>query len=149
MAGLEFDIPMDYMKDLLSNSFDDIAKEALEEAEPILKASIQNSIKAAERGKSTGELVNSIKGTKPKKTKTDAYIVNVGPSGQSKTFYTVGTGKKTRKYPVSNALKAIWLNYGNRDEKQAPRPWLTPAINNASSIIMQKMQKIWEERTKT
>lgn len=147
MAGLEFDIPMDYMAGLLSSSFDDIAKEALEEAEPMLKQSIQNSIRAAEKGTGTGELVNSIKGTKPKKTKTDAYIVNVGPSGQSKTFYTVGTGKKTRKYPVSNALKAIWLNYGNAH--QAPRPWLTPAINNVSSAIMQRMQKIWEERTKT
>lgn len=147
MAGLEFDIPMDYMAGLLSSSFDDIAKEALEEAEPMLKQSIQNSIRAAEKGTGTGELVNSIKGTKPKKTRTDAYIVNVGPSGQSKTFYTVGTGKKTRKYPVSNALKAIWLNYGNAH--QAPRPWLTPAINNVSSAIMQRMQKIWEERTKT
>lgn len=147
MAGLEFDIPMDYMAGLLNSSFDDIAKEALKEAEPMLKQSIQNSIRAAEKGTGTGELVNSIKGTKPKKTKTDAYIVNVGPSGQSKTFYTVGTGKKTRKYPVSNALKAIWLNYGNAH--QAPRPWLTPAINNVSSAIMQRMQKIWEERTKT
>lgn len=147
MAGLEFDIPMDYMAGLLNSSFDDIAKEALEEAEPMLKQSIQNSIRAAEKGTGTGELVNSIKGTKPKKTRTDAYIVNVGPSGQSKTFYTVGTGKKTRKYPVSNALKAIWLNYGNAH--QAPRPWLTPAINNVSSAIMQRMQKIWEERTKT
>lgn len=147
MASLNLDIPDDFMKDLLSASFDDIATNALEEVEPILKESIKNSIQAAERGQSTGELVNSIKGTKPKKTKTDAYIVNVGPSGQSKTFYNQKSGSKTRKYPVSNALKAIWLNYGNAH--QAPRPWLTPAINNVQNVIMNKLQKIWEERTKT
>ena len=147
MASLNLDIPDDFMKDLLSASFDDIATDALEEVEPILKESIQNCIRAAEKGSSTGELVNSIKGTKPKKTKTDAYIVNVGPSGQSKTFYNQKSGSHTRKYPVSNALKAIWLNYGNAH--QAPRPWLTPAINNVQNVIQQKLQKIWEERTKT
>lgn len=146
MASLNLDIPEDFLKEVLSASFDDIAIDALKEAEPILKESIQNSIRAAETGESTGELVNSIKGTKPKKTNTDAYIVNVGPSGKSSTFYTQKSGKRTRKYPVSNALKAIWLNYGRAG--QAPRPWLTPAINNCTNQIMQKMQKIWEERTK-
>ena len=50
MASLNLDIPEDFLKDVLSASFEDIAVNALEEAEPILKESIQNSIRAAETG---------------------------------------------------------------------------------------------------
>ncbi len=58
------------------------------------------------------ELVESIKSNKPKRTKTDAWIVNVGPRGYSKKkTYRSGKGK-ARKYRVSNALKLIWKEYG-------------------------------------
>ena len=145
MAQLDINFPDNLLGNLLSSSFEDIAKEALEEATPVMVESIKDSIRAAERGAGTGELVESIKGVKPKKTKTDAYIVNVGPSGKSKTFYYDSKNHK-RTYPVSNALKGIWLNYGNAH--QAPSPWLTPAINNAQAEILRIFQKKWEEMTR-
>lgn len=143
MANLNLEIPEDYLKDLLDNDFDEIAPEMLEKVAPILKEATQKAIKSAESGQGTGELVNSIKVTKPKKTNTDAYIVNVGPSGTSKTHY-YDSATHTRKYPVSNALKAIWLNYGNAH--QGARPWLTPAVNSSEPKILTELQKLWEEK---
>jgi hypothetical protein len=145
MAGLEINFPDNLLSNLLNASFEDIAKEALTEVTPIMVESIKDSIRAAERGAGTGELVDSIKGVKPKRTKTDAWVVNVGPSGKSNNNYYYGKSHK-RQYPVSNALKAIWLNYGNAH--QAPSPWLTPAINNSQAEILRRMQKKWEEMTR-
>ena len=143
MAGLGFEIPMDYLSALLDADFDTLAPEMIEAAVPILEDSIRKSIKNAESGKGTGELVKSIKVTKPKKTATDAYIANVGPSGKSSNHYYDSATHK-RAYPVSNALKAIWLNYGNAH--QPARPWLTPAVNSCKDKILDKMQKIWDEK---
>ena len=145
MAELDINFPDDLFSNLINSSFEDIAKEALEDVTSIMVESIKDSIRAAEHGSGTGELVESIKGVKPKKTKTDAWVVNVGPSGKSKSYYYDSKTHK-RQYPVSNALKGIWLNYGNAH--QAPSPWLTPAINNAQAEILLKMQKKWEEMTR-
>lgn len=145
MAGLGFEIPMDYLSALLEHDFDEIAPEMIEKVTPILEKSIKSSIRAAESGHDTGELINSIKVTKPKKAVTDAYIANVGPSGKSSNHYYDSATHK-RSYPVSNALKAVWLNYGN--SHQPPRPWLTPAVNNCQNEILEELQKLWEEKVK-
>lgn len=143
MADLGFEIPEDFLKDLLDHDFDEIAPEMLEKVAPVLKEATQKAIRSAESGHGTGELERSVKVTKPKKTATDAYIVNVGPSGVSKSHY-YDSASHSRKYPVSNALKAIWLNYGNAH--QAPRPWLTPAVNSCESKILSELQKLWEDK---
>lgn len=143
MADLGFEIPEDFLSDLLNNDFDDMAPEMLKKVAPVLKEATQKAIKSAESGRGTGELVNSVKISPPKKTNTDAYIVNVGPSGNSKTHY-YDSATHSRKYPVSNALKAVWLNYGNAH--QSPRPWLTPAVNESESKILTELQKLWEEK---
>lgn len=144
MANLGFEIPEEYLKELTENDFDKLAPEMIEKVTPILETAVKKAIRSAESGRGTGELVNSIKVTKPKKTNTDAYIANVGPSGKSKSHY-YDSATHSRKYPVSNALKAIWLNYGN--EHQPARPWLTPAVNNSQPKVLNELQKIWEERT--
>ena len=143
MADLGFSIPEDYLKDLLDNDFDELAPQMIDETLPTLETSITRHLTSVIHG-GTGELAKSVAVTKPKKTKTDAYIGNVYIKGQSKNHY-YGGASHNRKYPVSNALKAIWLNYGNAHE--GARPWLTPAVNACQAEILEKLQKKWEELT--
>lgn len=141
MADLGFSIPDDYLKDLLDNDFDVLAPRMLDEVTPILEQSIKRHLNSVIHDGS-GELMGSIKVTRAKKTKTDAWISNVCPSGQSKNYYHDSRAYR-RVYPVSNALKAVWLNYGNAH--QAARPWLTPAVNACQSEILIRMQRIYDE----
>lgn len=143
MADLGFDIPEDFLKELTDNTFEELAPEMLDEVLPILDNSIRQSLTSVVHG-GTGELINSIAKTKPKKTNTDAWIANVYIKGQSNNYY-YGGASHNRQYPVSNALIAIWLNYGNAH--QPARPWLTPAVNSCQGEIMEKLQKKWEELT--
>lgn len=143
MADLGFNIPDDYLRDLLGADFDELAPEMLDEVLPILEQSIRRRLTGVIHNGS-GELAGSISVTRPKKTKTDAWIANTYIKGQSKKHY-YGSTTHNRQYAVSNALKAIWLNYGNAH--QAARPWLTPAVNACEAEIMDKMQKKWEEIT--
>lgn len=143
MAGLGFDIPEDYLKELTDNNFEELAPEMLNEVLPILETSITRHLTSVIR-EGTGELAKSVSVTKPKKTNTDAWIANAYIKGQSKNYY-YGGASHNRKYAVSNALKAIWLNYGNAHE--GARPWLTPAVNSCQSEILEKLQKKWEEIT--
>lgn len=143
MADLGFDIPEDYLKELTDNNFDEIAPEMLDTVLPILETSITRHLTSVIRN-GTGELVRGISVTKPKKTNTDAWITNVYIKGESKNHY-LGSTTHSRKYTVSNALKAIWLNYGRAN--QPARPWLTPAVNSCQSEILDKLQKKWEEIT--
>lgn len=143
MADLGFNIPDDYLRDLLGADFDELAPEMLDEVLPILEQSIRRHLTGVIHNGS-GELAGSISVTRPKKTKTDAWIANTYIKGHSKKHY-YGSTTHNRQYAVSNALKAIWLNYGNAH--QAARPWLTPAVNACEAEIMDKMQKKWEEIT--
>lgn len=143
MADLGFDIPEDFLKELTDNTFEDIAPQMLDEVLPILETSITRHLSSVIHN-GTGELVKSIAVTKPKKTNTDAWIANTYIRGQSKNHY-YGGANHTRSYPVSNALIAVWLNYGNAH--QAARPWLIPAVNSCQGEILDKMQKKWEELT--
>lgn len=143
MADLGFNIPDDYLSDLLDNNFDEIAPEMLNEVIPTLETSIKRHLTGVIHG-GTGELAGSVAVTRPKKTKTDAWIGNVYIKGKSKNYY-YGSTTHSRKYAVSNALKAIWLNYGNAH--QGARPWLTPAVMSCQTEILDKLQKKWEELT--
>lgn len=145
MALFDIDFPEDFLSELLETDFDEIAEEALKDAAPVLEKSMKQSCQRAIRHESDSELVNSIKSSKPKKTKTDAWIVNVFPSGYSKKkIYRAGKGGK-RKYPVSNALKAIWLEYGIAG-RQAPRPFIRTACNNVRETILARMQEVYEKK---
>ncbi len=147
MAGLELNVPDDYLKQLIDTSFEEIADQALKEAAPTLQESIVKSIKASMQPHGDSELLKSIRTSKPKATKTDAYIVNVYPSGNARQTYYYAHGKKIYKYTVSNALKAIWLEYGNREGRQPPRPWLAHAVNDSTAEVMRIIQKVWEAKT--
>lgn len=143
--GFDVNIPDDFLEGLLKTDFEEIAKEAAEECAPILKESMQKQLSQVIQHEGGSDLVNSIKISKPKRTKTDGYIVNVGPSGSSDTYY-YAHGKKKRKYRVSNVLKAIWLEYGRRG--QAARPWLATSTKNVQAQILKKMQDIYNSKVK-
>lgn len=144
MAEFEIDFPDDFLSELLETDFDEIAEEALRETAPLLERSMKVSCERAVRHEGDSELVASIKAAKPKKTKTDAWIVNVGPRGYSDTKMYNGK-KKGRKYKVSNALKAIWKEYGITGQ-QAPAPFITNATNAVRDTVMNKMQEIYNRK---
>lgn len=144
MADFEIDFPDDFLSELLDTDFDEIAEEALNETAPLLEDSMKKSCKEAIAHEGDSELVDSIKSTKPKKTKTDAWIVNVSPKGYSKTkvYHHKRTG---RKYPVSNALKAIWKEYGIPG-RQPPRPFIASACNKVRDSVMSRIQEIYNKK---
>ena len=144
MAGFEIDFPDDFLSGLLDTDFEEIAEAALNETAPLLESSMKQSCKAVITHEGDSELVDSIKSSKPKRTKTDAWIVNVSPKGYSKTkvYHHTRTG---RKHPVSNALKAIWKEYGIPG-RQPPRPFITSACNKVRDSVMEKMQKVYNRK---
>ena len=141
MAGFEVDFPEDFLSELLDTDFDEIAEEALQEAAPLLEQSMKQSCRTVIEHEGDSELVDSIKSSKPKRTKTDAWIVNVSPKGYSK-IKVYRHKRKGRRYKVSNALKAIWKEYGIPG-RQPPRPFIDNACNRASSSVMSKMQEVY------
>lgn len=145
MALFDVEFPEDFLSDLLETDFDEIAEEALKEAAPILESSIRRSCRSVIEHSGESELVKSIKSNEPKKTKTDAWIVNVGPRGYSRTK-TYRSGKGEKKKPVSNALKLIWKEYGVAG-RQPARPFLTKACNAVREAVMEKMQNVYERKT--
>ena len=149
MAMFDMEFPDDFMRELMGTDFDEIAKDMLQEAAPLLQESLKVSAKKEVLHEGESEMVDSIKPSIPKKTKTEAWIVNVGPKGYSDTkIYTAKNSKgvKTkRKYKVSNAVKAIWKEYGI-EGRQAPRPFIQNATNNAQKAVMDSMQESYNRK---
>lgn len=119
-------------------SFDDIAEKALNESVPILEGTMRSAAASAVKHDGDSAMVNSIKGSKPKKvTATDCWIVNVGPRGYSSTKKYHGkrkSGKSKQTYQVSNALKAIWKEYGIPGHQSA-QPFMQKATNAAKGRV--------------
>ena len=145
MALFEVDFPEDFLSDLLDTEFSEIAEEALSEASPMLVDSMKKYCTGVIQHDGDSELVNSFKSNKPKRTKTDAWIVNVDPKGYSSTKMYTAKGRKKRKYPVSNALKAIWKEYGIPG-RQPPRPFIASACNSVRGSVMAKMQEVYNRK---
>ncbi|MCQ2087994.1 MAG: HK97 gp10 family phage protein [Bacilli bacterium] len=143
--AFNIEFPDDFLSDLLDTDFSEIAEDALKEAAPIVESSMKNSLKRVISHDGESELQNSIKASKPKEARTDAWIVNVGPSGQSKTKTYKSKKGKNRKYPVSNALKAIWLEHGIPGQ-QAPKPFIQSAVNDAEEKVIKKIQEVYEKK---
>lgn len=119
-------------------SFDDVAEKALNESVPILEATMRSAAAAAVKHDGDSAMVNSIKGSKPKKSaSTDCWIVNVGPRGYSSTkryHAKRKSGHSKQTYQVSNALKAIWKEYGIPGHQQA-QPFMDKATNAARGRV--------------
>ena len=124
--------------DFLDMDFDDAAERALNEASHVLEGTMRSAAAAAVKHDGDSAMVNSIKASKPKKVaSTDCWIVNVGPRGYSSTKTYHGkrkSGKSKQTYKVSNALKAIWKEYGIPGH-QSPQPFMQKATNQAQARV--------------
>ena len=129
--------------------FDDIAEEALTQSIPILEGTMRSAAAASVKHSGDSAMVNSIKGSKPKKvTSTDCWIVNVGPRGYSNhTYHAKRTGGKKSKqsYKVSNALKAIWKEYGIPGHQSA-QPFIQKAANQARPRVEKIIEDSFNKR---
>ena len=137
------DFPEDFLKDLLQTDTSDICQEALKEAAPLLEQSMKNTLRQ-DNHELSGELINSIKANKPKQANNGAWMVHVRPTGYSSinSYSVKGKGNTIRKHKVSNALKAIWIEYGVNG-RQPARPFLTRTVNDVRSASMQRMQEVY------
>ncbi len=132
------------LDELFGIDFDEVAEEALKEAAPILERSMKAAVQASIGHSGDSELVRSIKANKPRKSKNGAWIVNVAPKGYSKV--KVYHAKKSgRTYPVSNALKAIWKEYGIAG-KQPAHPFLAKAVNDAENEVLETIQRKFDQK---
>lgn len=141
----EINFPADHLEELLNTDFDEIAEEALKEAAPVLVASLKASCQKVIDHDGESELVESITSNAPKKARTGAWIVNVYPKGYSNIKKYRAVSNRNRKYAVSNALKLIWKEYGVAG-RQAARPFLTNACNNARDPILAKLQEVYNRK---
>lgn len=134
---------------LFDISFDEICQEALGEATPILEHTMKSAAAASIIHDGESAMVNSIKGSTPKKVSaTDCWIVNVGPRGSSstKTYHGQRKGGKSKQtYQVSNALKAIWKEYGIPGH-QAAMPFMDKATNQARARVEKIIEDSFNKR---
>lgn len=144
MAGFDIDFPDDFLSELMATDFDEIAEEALKESAPMMVQYMKTSCRRVIDHEGDSELVESIRAAKPKRAKTDAWILNVGPSGKSekKKYHHQESG---REYPVSNVLKAIWKEYGIAGQ-QPPRPFIRSAVNAVEDEVMDRMQAAYDRK---
>lgn len=137
-----YDDNFDFLENL---SFDNIAPDALNKAAPILQNSLKRAVKAALYHEGESELVDSISRGPIKQCSNQAWIVNIVFKGYSKgkTFT-----RKRRSYPVSNALKAIWKEYGIAG-RQVATPFLARAHEEAEEAVLKTMQEVFNEKVDT
>ena len=147
MSAFEVEFPDDILSGLLETDSQKLCEEMLREAAPLMVEAMKKNVTEAMGEYSTGEAVDSIRATKPKKAKNGAFITNIRPTGYSNHTYTRAGQKVSRKYKVSNALKLIWKEYGIPGHQPA-RPFLTRTINTSQKSILAKMQETYERMTK-
>lgn len=143
MAVFDVDFPDDFLSGLLGTDSGEMCMELLNEAAPILEKEMKDVLKA-DGHELSGDLIKSIKATKPKRASNGAYIVNVRPTGYSavNSYAVKRNGKKTREYPVSNALKMIWIEYGVNG-RQPARPFMTRTVNKVRAAALERMQEAY------
>ena len=146
MADFDVDFPEDFLKNLLNTDSEEIIKDALKEVSPFMVDSMKKMLRE-DNHELSGELIDSIEATEPVKAKTDAWIVNVRPTGYStvNSFTVNGKGGSLRKYKISNALKMIWIENGVSG-RQPARPFLTRLINQNREKTMKKMQEVYDRK---
>lgn len=145
-----FDISWDdsAFTQLTTVGFDEIAQEALEECAPVLENATKEACHSVIAHSGDSELVNSWKANKPKETKDhNAYVLTVTPKGNSNKHYYHQNGKGghyKRKYPVSNALKAIWLENGTY--RQPAKHFLEKASKSCEGEVNKRITDVFHKK---
>lgn len=107
---------------------EELAKKMVDAAVPELEESVKSGIKeAANRGYATGELANSVKGTKAK----------INNYGVMSAVRVTGTDKRGMR----NGEKMAYLEYGT--SKQNPHPVMQKAVNRVKGECIQTMQEVY------
>ena len=110
---------------------DELAPKMLEAAEPILTRNLMAGLANHRR---SGDLVGSVKATKPKKGK-EAWSLTVRPTG-------------TDRKGVRNQEKLAYLEYGVKAHNQPATPVLSPAVRQSEAACLDAMQRVFDEATK-
>lgn len=130
--------------------FGGYCEDALRESATIVESKMKANAKATILHEGESEMINSIKASTPKKARNGAYIVNVGPRGYSKAkvyFAKDSKGVRTnRSYPVSNALKAVWKEYGIPSRGIPAQPFISPTVTQTENQIYEILQRKFEEK---
>lgn len=139
--GFEVNVPDDMFGDLIRKADDNTLKQIVNHVAPTLVNNMKASMRSKINHPGESKLVNSIKATKAKATKTNAIMSYVRPTGTDSTRSDTGG---TRKKPIRNMEKAIYMNYGT--VKDSARPWLEPAINSSDGPIQEALKEEFEKR---
>lgn len=142
MAKFDFNIPDDFLKGILQCDSEELCKEMLTEAAPELEEEMKKELA---NHNETGDLQKSIRAGKPFINKNGFWQITISPRGYSKNHY-YGGKNHNRVYKLSNAAKAIFLEYGT--SHQPARPFLSKTTNNANSNVIKIMQETFERLTR-
>lgn len=138
MAKMSYEMPDDFIRklSLLQSGYDDVVGEVLKEGvKPLYdqaKSNLEKVIGAGtkEKSKSSGDLVKSLRTTKPYLDGKEDWQIKVGCTGYDRKG-------------VANPLKAAVLEHGS--SKQTAKPWVRPAAREAKSACIDAMQKALDE----
>lgn len=141
MAKMSFKMPDDIISKMskLGDKYDEITMKVLEEgAKPLFeeaKTNLASSIgkNTKHETRSTGDLLKSLRTTKPFLDNDGNWAIKVG---------TEGIDNKG----VSNPLKGGVLEFGK--DNQVPRPWLKPSSKKAKQECIEKMKETLEAEVK-
>lgn len=136
------------LSDLLPD-FDEVGLAMVEEAGPVLVEQMKEKVQRVVKHEGDSELVNSVSMSKPRKGKYDDYIVSAYFKGESKTKTYRHSKTKRGHYKVSNALKAIWKEYGIPSRDIPAQPFLEQTLKAAETEALDKMQKVFDDKVTT
>lgn len=105
---------------------DAIAPKLLSGATPVVEKNLKSALSTHNQ---TGQMINSIKATKPNKGKR-GWVSTVRPTGRDDKG-------------VRNMEKLVYLQYGT--SKQVATPVLEQVVNKSSKEVEEVMQKIFNE----
>ena len=109
---------------------ENLALDMIKAGQKVMQGSIQS---AASKHRKTGSMASSVKCSKP--------IINRSGDAVGRVkFY--GTDKNG----MQNWYKAIWIEYGAKN--QPAEPFVRPAIKSCENSIRAAMQKVFTQKTK-
>lgn len=129
MAQFSFSVDIDSIFPKGLND-ENLALDMVKAGQEVMQKSIQSG---ALKHKRTGSMANSVKCSKPTINRNGNAVGRV-------KFY----GKD--KNGMSNSYKAIWIEYGTRN--QGAQPFVRPAIKGCESSIRSAMEKTFNQKVR-
>ena len=133
------------LSQMLPNA-DEVGMEMAEAAGPVLAESTKKAVRRVVAHEGTSELVDSVKLFGPGKTRKGDYFILAYFDGYSKTKTVSHSRTHRGKYKVSNALKAIWKEYGIPSRGIPAQPFLERAAKAAEAEALDKMQEVFDRK---